>query len=47
MRCFKYAILESRDKKNYAKIGDAMSWPELQTMQTTYQLIVQEEQAGR
>jgi len=43
MRCFKYAILESRDKKNDGKNGDAMSWPELQTMKTTYQLIVQGE----
>jgi hypothetical protein len=43
MHYFKYAILESRDKKNYGKNGDAMSWPELQTMQTTYQLIAQGE----
>jgi hypothetical protein len=43
MRSFRYAILESRDRKNYGKNGDAMTWPELQTMQTTYQLIVQGE----
>ena len=43
MRCFRYAILESRDRNNDGKNGDAMSWPELQTMQTTYQLIAQGE----
>ena len=43
MRYFKYAIIESRDRKSYSKNGDAMAWPELQTMRTTYQLIVQGE----
>jgi len=43
MRCFKYAILESRNRNNDGKNGDVMSWPELQTMQTTYQLIAQGE----
>ena len=43
MPCFKCAILESRDRNNDDKNGDAMPWPELQTMQTTYQLIVQGE----
>ena len=43
MRSFRYAIIESRDRKSYSKNGDAMAWPELQTMRTTYQLIVQGE----
>lgn len=34
---------ESRDSNNDGKKGDAMSWPALQTMQTTYQLIAQGE----
>ena len=43
MRCFKCAILEGRDRNDDGKNGDTMSWPELQTMQTTYQLITQGE----
>ena len=43
MRCFKCAILEGRESNSDGKTGDTMSWPELQTMQTTYQLITQGE----